>query len=295
MTLFLALVLAHVVADFLLQPSQWTTGRGRTLPARLAHGGIVALVAALAIIVTQALQPTLALSPLLIVGLSLLIGALHAAQDLVVERGDTGDRPGMGALRRFLLDQFAHVLALAIVTVMVVPVKELVAPIYENVAGCIGATAFDRWLAAAIATVAGTVGTGVAIRKFLEPFAEQAKDALHQETPNETAAAADIQATAPTWVRHSLADTAASDGLEVAGYWIGMLERAMLILAIAAGGDTATAAGFLVAFKSIYRFKSLDDRRKAEYYLLGTLASVTVAIVVGIAVRALLTGVCGSA
>ena len=38
------------------------------------------------------------------------------------------------------------------------------------------------------------------------------------------------------------------------------------------------AVGFVIAAKTIARFKQLDDRGFAEYYLLGTLASVAVAI-----------------
>ena len=41
------------------------------------------------------------------------------------------------------------------------------------------------------------------------------------------------------------------------------------------------AVGFVIAAKTIARFKQLDDRGFAEYYLLGTLASVSVAIASG--------------
>ena len=42
-------------------------------------------------------------------------------------------------------------------------------------------------------------------------------------------------------------------------------------------GATA-AVGVVIAVKTLARFKQLDDRGFAEYYLLGTLASVSVAI-----------------
>ena len=38
------------------------------------------------------------------------------------------------------------------------------------------------------------------------------------------------------------------------------------------------AVGFVIAAKTLARFKQLDDRGFAEYYLLGTLASVSVAL-----------------
>ena len=56
------------------------------------------------------------------------------------------------------------------------------------------------------------------------------------------------------------------------GATIGALER-LLIVAFVMTGAIA-AVGFVIAAKTIARFKQLDDRGFAEYYLLGTLASV---------------------
>jgi hypothetical protein len=60
------------------------------------------------------------------------------------------------------------------------------------------------------------------------------------------------------------------------GATIGALER-LLIVAFMMTGAVA-AVGFVIAAKTIARFKQLDDRGFAEYYLLGTLASVGVAV-----------------
>jgi hypothetical protein len=60
------------------------------------------------------------------------------------------------------------------------------------------------------------------------------------------------------------------------GATIGAFER-LLIVALILVNATA-AVGFVIAAKTIARFKQLDDRGFAEYYLLGTLASVSVAI-----------------
>ena len=49
------------------------------------------------------------------------------------------------------------------------------------------------------------------------------------------------------------------------------------------------AIGFVIAAKTIARFRLLDDRDFAEYYLLGTLASVGVAVLTGIVARAALS------
>ena len=55
-----------------------------------------------------------------------------------------------------------------------------------------------------------------------------------------------------------------------------MLER--LIVSALVLANASTAVGFVIAAKTLARFKQLDDREFAEYYLLGTLASTAVAI-----------------
>jgi hypothetical protein len=70
------------------------------------------------------------------------------------------------------------------------------------------------------------------------------------------------------------------------GATIGVLERLLIVAFVLVGADAAI--GFVVAAKTIARFRQLDDREFAEYYLLGTLGSVTVALVTGLAARAAL-------
>jgi hypothetical protein len=70
------------------------------------------------------------------------------------------------------------------------------------------------------------------------------------------------------------------------GTTIGVLERVLIVVFVLSGSEVAI--GFVVAAKTLARFRQLDDREFAEYYLLGTLASVAVAIVTGLAGRAAL-------
>ena len=71
------------------------------------------------------------------------------------------------------------------------------------------------------------------------------------------------------------------------GATIGILERILVVVFVLTGSDVAI--GFVVAAKTLARFKLLDDRAFAEYYLLGTLASVAVAILSALVGRAALT------
>lgn len=68
------------------------------------------------------------------------------------------------------------------------------------------------------------------------------------------------------------------------GATIGVIERLLIVVFVLVGADAAI--GFVVGAKTIARFKQLDDRDFAEYYLLGTLASVSIAIVTALVARA---------
>ncbi len=67
------------------------------------------------------------------------------------------------------------------------------------------------------------------------------------------------------------------------GRTIGVLERLLLYTLVLLG--QWSALGFVVAAKSIARFRELDSKRFADYYLIGTLTSLLVAIATGIVVR----------
>jgi hypothetical protein len=61
------------------------------------------------------------------------------------------------------------------------------------------------------------------------------------------------------------------------GAAIGILERLLIVTLVLSGA--LAGIGFVVAAKTLARFKQLEDRPFAEYYLLGTLASVSVGLV----------------
>lgn len=73
-------------------------------------------------------------------------------------------------------------------------------------------------------------------------------------------------------------------GVEIArGRTIGVLERALALTFVLLG--QYGALGLVVAAKSLARFKALEDREFAEYFLIGTLASLLLALLGGVALR----------
>jgi len=67
------------------------------------------------------------------------------------------------------------------------------------------------------------------------------------------------------------------------GRLIGNLERLLLTLVVA--GGSYAALGFLVAAKGLIRSEELQERNFAEYFLVGTLCSVLVALCAGLVIR----------
>lgn len=78
-------------------------------------------------------------------------------------------------------------------------------------------------------------------------------------------------------------------GLKDGGRIIGYLERLLIYVFILSG--QFAGVGFLVAAKSIFRFgelKESENRKQAEYIIVGTFISFLLAIVISLAAQALL-------
>ncbi len=70
-------------------------------------------------------------------------------------------------------------------------------------------------------------------------------------------------------------------GLPNAGKYIGYLERLLIVTFVWSG--ELSAIGLLIAAKSIFRFgeiKNIEDRKLAEYILIGTFLSYSLALAV---------------
>lgn len=83
----------------------------------------------------------------------------------------------------------------------------------------------------------------------------------------------------------SVTKTKSNPGKIDASGWIGIFERILIVIFVVTG--QLQAIGFLVAAKSVFRFSETqkDGNKKAEYFLLGTLVSFTLAIVVGLGIK----------
>lgn len=273
------LVLAHLVADFLLQTDSMATrkfGHGAEATRALGmHLGLLGLVH-LPLVVVFGWRGLLFV--VLTVGSHLVLDrakivltrrvepAPASGREPSAEEAATGpsfDRawsPVPGAL--FAFDQLAHLSVLLLGWTLVLagaePVR-LVAEVVSRFSGDLTPDGFHRVVLAAVVISALLIVNVRAASLFV---------AMLVRPPG-----AQTDATRPSVAR--------------VGATIGILER-LLICALVLGG-AVEAIGLVIAAKTLARFKQLDDREFAEYYLLGTLASVAIAVASSLIAQAALT------
>jgi hypothetical protein len=317
------LILAHLFADFVLQPgwmARSKAGAGNAaLPALLAHALVVALCVVPFGIAFGApgwwLVVIVAVSHVVIDRTKSVLTRRAEAVALADARrrheaaGTAPDglgpawTPVPGAL--FAVDQLAHVAILVAAWAALLSV----APLDAGFAGWAGDW-LGRWDQAVVHEVvfrgvvvasllivnvrAGALFVGVLV---VPRLATEGRSTDRPATPSTTP----VTPPAPTPVAWTFqvgpiegravpdrAAAAPAAGLSPAAYpppappgrvgeAIGILERLLIVTFVLVGAEAAI--GLVIAAKTLARFKQLDDRDFAEYYLLGTLASVAVAAI----------------
>jgi len=234
-SLFLALLTAHVTGDFLLQTAGDAGGKHR-ISILLRHA---AVVAALSYLLAGSWR---------LWEIPLLVLVSHAAIDRI--KIASGSR----SARAFLIDQLAHVAAVAGIVLIVTTLRSTQTGYWFALFG----NDYLRglvWISGAVLTIrAGGFLIGLAV----QPLLSQVQSAQDREEE---------------------ANDILSGGLKGGGQLIGQLERALVFLFILM--DQAAAVGFLITAKSIFRFGEIRDpqqRMLAEYIIIGTMMSFGYAI-----------------
>ncbi|PID62800.1 MAG: hypothetical protein CSB44_03055 [Gammaproteobacteria bacterium] len=254
----LALLCAHLLADFLLQ-TRTMIRRKHELSMLLLH---VLIVTGLSALLLGSSNPVVLLA----------IFASHFLFDwLKIRFCDNSALP-------FILDQLAHLSVIVLIAIT------LPTTFAEG--------AWPTWLPPplldgyllALSLVAGTVATVVAggflIEKLTAPLAREIMTSAPTSGDKAVAGTPDDGRSVPT-------DNPLPDGLTHGGKVIGWLERLLVLVLILA--DMANGIGFLVVAKSIMRFGDIRDsghRKLAEYIIIGTFASFCWALLVALPTRA---------
>jgi hypothetical protein len=187
-----------------------------------------------------------------------LIAGLAIAHAVIDRRKAAAARPT--ALVPFLADQAAHLVVLIAVWILWTPGPIWPAPLYPLFEAMIGPWTVAAVLAAAYA-FNGHGGAAIVAAVLDRHRLDEVTDGITEEERSR-------------------------------GRTIGILERVILLTLVILG--QWGALGFVIAAKSIARFKDLDQRDFSERYLIGTLASVAVAIGSGLAVRGFLRMAAGA-
>jgi hypothetical protein len=186
-----------------------------------------------------------------VLGAAIAIGAVHGLVDLVTSRWP-GSRPN--ALLLFLADQAVHLATLGGAAAFLLdaagPLPQHVHPAW-----------MPYWL---------TLFAYVAVFAFT------------------WAGGSGIVVSALATLGPGPVSRSVEGGIPGSGRAIGGLERTLTLILILLGQWAAIV--LLITAKSFARFEELKERRFAEYYLIGTLTSLLVAILTGILLRLVLCG-----
>ncbi len=267
------LVVGHVFADFGTQTARVAERKGRETAVLVEHG-LVTLVTHLVFVL-----------PLLSVRVAatvLLISIVHTAQDALRARrfGDTGRE-----LIVFFADQIAHVVfIIALWSTLVLsgyPIQTLIPtlgawlPFWTQVA-VVGAGA-----------VFNIRGGSAIVVKMLGQFAGASCGlggrgaATGRRSPSTVLSRARGRALYASTKPLGMQGRGRSRVLSM-GQTVGFLER-LLVYFLVLNGQWA-ALGLVVAAKAIARFPELKNQDFSDYYLIGTLTSLVVAIASGMLV-----------
>ncbi|HTV60393.1 MAG TPA: DUF3307 domain-containing protein [Verrucomicrobiae bacterium] len=249
---FLILLLGHLVADFLLQSdAMMRRKRGGSAWGYAQHGLAHALC-------TLLLAAVFATGLLWSIGFYALVAALCAVHLLIdyAKLALTRNEVIGDGLRAFLADQALHVFTIAAAAMIYTrPHLAALGGIFSGLQA-----QREKILAVLIVYASIGVGGGYAIRYLLRPLLRRLPP-----LPDETA-----------------------EELRNAGLYIGWLERILILTAVLL--RSPATVGLVLTAKSIVRYPEIKSGRFAEYFLIGTLLSILLALLGGIILLKILYG-----
>ncbi|WDT84517.1 DUF3307 domain-containing protein [Alteromonas sp. 009811495] len=255
--LLVALLLAHLLADFYFQPYSWVESRNKRhvlAPHLYLHALLHGLLAGIAILVFAS-----DLQGMTVLCGSAIIAVTHFKIDVIKSYCPQ-------TTTSFIVDQLAHVLVIIAVYLFMTSQFNTFITVLKAIN--------VQHLAIVLAYLAVLKPSSIIIKQLLSPWSAE----VTSERP-----------------KHSHANDALTLSLEaqqtlaLAGQRIGYLERTLMLTFVLL--NQFAAIGFLIAAKSIFRFGDLtkhQDRKLTEYVLLGTFSSVVITLIIGLACAYLL-------
>jgi hypothetical protein len=302
------LVLAHLVADFILQTrgmarDKFLTGRRawRGLAAHLVGVAVCLVPVAIAFGLPGAAFLAAVVAAHAVIDRAKIVWTRHAEAVAIARAHRTHEAApspeGLGSAwtpvpaALFVADQLAHLVVIGWAWAVWLSAAPLTSAWVSIAGAAVGG--WDQVVVARTALVGVVVLELVIVNvraaaMFVATLVHPREVVTGHEPPAEPAAPGGPPAGAGQASEPLPAVEAISRGPSPAriGATIGVLERLLIVTLVLTGAEAAI--GLVVAAKTLARFKQLDDRQFAEYYLLGTLASVSVALGTGLLAAAAL-------
>jgi hypothetical protein len=285
--LLLSLIIAHLLADFYLQTDRMVQDKLKNLKKHILHHFLVNTIVLAAgwLFFYQQKDPVMT-----VIWPLLFITATHLMIDLLkiklVDQFTASEN--MNKLWFFILDQLLHIFMLLIAMQLFYKISlvsnfnRFIQLLFEEGRQL---DASSTILVIAIILILGTTVSGHIIRILLGSlpgqlltfegkytFKNEFREPAYQKTSKSEKGLSE-QYSYMIFNKHDMSR----------GKLIGYIERLLVILLTYYSSYPAIA--FIVTAKSIARFKQMDDRDWAEYFLLGTLTSMFLGIVFGILLR----------
>jgi hypothetical protein len=242
--LFLALYFAHLLTDFLFQTRRMVDGKKRGgPPGYLAHGAVYYLST---LLMTAAVIPEVLFSGRFQAGFIGLV-AIHLLID-IGKMSLTGSGRVRDGVTAFLVDQALHLLTVWLAACWISRTSMWIGDAALLVA-LRGVS--NGMLLLAIVYILVMFAGGYLIGYLTRPFLADVK--LQDETGPQ---------------------------LQTAGMYIGWLERFLILTAVLL--RSPATIGLILTAKSIVRYPEMKSIRFAEYFLIGTLLSLTEALLGGL-------------
>ncbi|GAB2575617.1 DUF3307 domain-containing protein [Gracilibacillus alcaliphilus] len=286
----LLLLLAHLIADFWLQSDQMVKNKTKYLKKHFLHHLLTTGIA-LAIIWAYLYEfrniITYFILPLVFISIThLLIDVLKIKLIDSIPKGSADNLKGLGY---FLLDQVLHLMIILTACILFfhMTVTDIAAS-FLDLYGIQGLSLFHTLLFMIIIYILATSVSGHIVKYIIGSLPSELANFEGELTLKNQLNGGKEKNQPKTKVSFTeeYHYFTYSTPLRSRGKLIGYIERLLVIILTVIGAYPSIA--FIIAAKSIARFKQLDDRNWAEYFLLGTLSSIFLGLVLGLVVQGII-------
>ena len=239
----LAVYLGHLLADFVFQTRRLVDAKLRGRPSAYLLHGLIHYLSTILLVGFFIPGSIVALSTHLVIASLALVHLLIDSAKVQLE----ARRVIRGGAGSYVADQIVHFMTVLLAAWLLspgMPFKALAAPFQAT------RSLGNKFLAVPVIYLGVIFGGGYLIRFLTRSLTESVKEEEFQK---------------------------AGEQLQNAGLYIGWLERFLILTALLL--QSPAAVGLILAAKTITRYPEFKSARFAEYVLIGTLLSVSLAFV----------------